>query len=186
MDWEFSFLYALQDIRTPALDTVMAFLSDLGNNGILWMAIALLLIILPKWRRGGLQMAASMLFCFIVGNLILKNAVGRLRPCQIDTTIDLIVKIPYDSSFPSGHTLHAMTASLSLYFINKKWGIPALVLAVLIAFSRMYNFMHFPTDVLAGAVLGIAGACLMQWIFARKEVQVEQAAIEGHSSEQAD
>ena len=93
--------------------------------------------------------------------------VDRLRPCQIDETVSLIVKIPFNNSFPSGHTLNGITAAVTLMFIDKRMGIPAIVLAVLIAFSRMYNFMHFPTDVLAGAVLGLVSAVLVNFLFKR-------------------
>lgn len=108
-------------------------------------------------------MLSAELLSFIVGNLIIKNMVDRLRPCQIDETVSLIVKIPFDSSFPSGHTLNGITAAVTLMFIDKRMGIPAIVLAVLIAFSRMYNFMHFPTDVLAGAVLGVVSAVFVNF-----------------------
>lgn len=168
MEWEFDFLYALQDIRTPILDKIMALFSTLGNAGIMWILIGVILFASKKYRKGGLQMLLAMLLTFIVGNLLLKNMVGRLRPCQIDETIDLIVKIPYDSSFPSGHTMNGITAALTLYFIDKRMGIPAMIVAVLIAFSRMYNFMHFPTDVLAGAVIGVISAVVVNYIFIKK------------------
>lgn len=167
MAWEFDFLYALQQIRSPILDKVMALLSTLGDMGILWIAIGVLLLFSKKYRCGGWQMLIAMLLTFVVGNLILKNAFDRLRPCQIDETINLIVKIPHDSSFPSGHTMNGITAALTLIFIDKRMGIPAMILAVCIAFSRMYNFMHFPTDVLAGAVIGIVSAVLMNYIFTK-------------------
>ena len=141
MDWEFDILYAIQSIRTPFLDKLMAFLSTIGNAGALWIVIGVVLCISKKYRRGGMQMLSAELLSFIVGNLIIKNMVDRLRPCQIDETVSLIVKIPFDSSFPSGHTL--------------------------IAFSRMYNFMHFPTDVLAGALLGVVSAVFMNFLFKR-------------------
>lgn len=112
-------------------------------------------------------MLSAELLSFIVGNLIIKNMVDRLRPCQIDETVSLIVKIPFDSSFPSGHTLNGITAAVTLMLIDKRMGIPALVLAILIAFSRMYNFMHFPTDVLAGAVLGVVSAVFVNFLFKR-------------------
>ena len=91
------------------------------------------------------------------------DAFGR----ALDETVSLIVKIPFDSSFPSGHTLNGITAAVTLMFIDKRMGIPAIVLAVLIAFSRMYNFMHFPTDVLAGAVLGGVSAVFVNFLFKR-------------------
>ena len=109
-------------------------------------------------------MLSAELLSFIVGNLIIKNMVDRLRPCQIDETVSLIVKIPFDSSFPSGHTLNGITAAVTLMFIDKRMGIPAIVLA---AFSRMYNFMHFPTDILAGAVLGVVSAVFVNFLFKR-------------------
>ena len=158
MDWEFDILYAIQSIRTPFLDKLMAFLSTLGNAGALWIVIGVVLCISKKYRRGGMQMLSAELLSFIV---------DRLRPCQIDETVSLIVKIPFDSSFPSGHTLNGITAAVTLMFIDKRMGIPALVLAILIAFSRMYNFMHFPTDVLAGALLGVVSAVFMNFLFKR-------------------
>ena len=145
MDWEFDILYAIQSIRTPFLDKLMAFLSTLGNAGALWIVIGVVLCISKKYRRGGMQMLSAELLSFIVGNLIIKNMVDRLRPCQIDETVSLIVKIPFDSSFPSGHTLNGITAAV----------------------TRMYNFMHFPTDVLAGAVLGVVSAVFVNFLFKR-------------------
>ena len=66
------------------------------------------------------------------------------------------------------HTLNGITAAVTLMFIDKRMGIPALVLAILIAFSRMYNFMHFPTDVLAGALLGVVSAVFMNYVFRKR------------------
>ena len=120
MDWEFDILYAIQSIRTPFLDKLMAFLSTLGNAGALWIVIGVVLCISKKYRRGGMQMLSAELLSFIVGNLIIKNMVDRLRPCQIDETVSLIVKIPFDSSFPSGHTLNGITAAVTLMFIDKR------------------------------------------------------------------
>ena len=94
------------------------------------------------------------------------DAFGRAFELYSET-VSLIVKIPFDSSFPSGHTLNGITAAVTLMFIDKRMGIPAIVLAVLIAFSRMYNFMHFPTDVLAGAVLGVVSAVFVNFLFKR-------------------
>ena len=168
MKWEFDFLYWLQQFRSPVLDKIMAFLSNIGDMGILWIAIGVILLISKKYRRGGLQMLLAMLLTFIVGNLILKNVFDRPRPCQIDTTINLIVKIPHDASFPSGHTMNGIVSAVSLLYIDKRMGIPAIILASLIAFSRMYNFMHFPTDVIGGFFIGLISAVLMNYIFKRK------------------
>lgn len=87
-------------------------------------------------------------------NLILKPFVARIRPCDINTAVQLLVPRPDDFSFPSGHTGAFFSASSALYFSRSRLRFPALVLAVLIGFSRLYLYVHYPTDVLAGAVLG--------------------------------
>ena len=113
-------------------------------------------------------MMLSVVITFIIGNLILKNLVMRARPCQIDTAVALLVHMPSDYSFPSGHSMNGFTASVALLCNNKKLGIPAVVLAALIAFSRLYNFVHFPTDVLAGMAIGTIVAVFV-YIFFRKK-----------------
>lgn len=167
-DWEFDWLYALQQIHNPLLDRVMAFLSDIGNAGIFWIILSVLFMIPKQYRRTGFQMMLSIVITFIIGNLILKNLVMRARPCQIDTAVALLVHMPSDYSFPSGHSMNGFTASVALLCNNKKLGIPAVVLAALIAFSRLYNFVHFPTDVLAGMAIGTIVAVFV-YIFFRKK-----------------
>ncbi len=164
-DWEFDFLYFLQGFRNPILDNLMAILSDIGNAGLIWIAIAVILLCMKKYRISSLQLIVAMIFTFIIGNLILKNLVDRARPCQIDEAINLIVNIPKDSSFPSGHTMNGITAALTLWFIDKRFGIPAMILALGIAFSRMYNFMHFPTDIIAGIIVGVTSAVVCNCFF---------------------
>ena len=160
-NWEFDWLYALQKIHNPVLDRVMAILSDMGNAGIFWILLSVALMIIKRTRPTGCQMMLSIIITFVIGNLILKNAVMRVRPCQIDETVALLVAVPGDYSFPSGHSMNGFTAATALFYNNKKLGIPALVLATLIAFSRLYNFVHFPTDVLFGIVLGTVVALIV-------------------------
>lgn len=114
-------------------------------------------------------MAIAMLLTFIVGNLILKNAIHRPRPCWINEEIELIVRSPKDYSFPSGHTMNGIVASLTIFFNNKKYGIAAIILALLIAFSRLYNYVHFPTDILGGLAIGIICAIIVEYIFRKKK-----------------
>jgi undecaprenyl-diphosphatase len=167
-NWEFGLLYALQQIHSPVLDGIMTVLSDLGNAGIFWIALSLVLTVSPKYRRTGIQMMVSIVVTFIIGNLVLKNIVMRARPCQIDTTVALLVHIPSDYSFPSGHSMNGFATSVALCYNDKKFGIPAVILAALIAFSRLYNFVHFPTDVLFGAILGSVVAIAVCVIFRKK------------------
>lgn len=172
MNWEFEWLYALQQIHNPILDSIMVFLSTLGNAGIFWIVMAVVLVCFRKTRRCGIQMALAMLLTFIVGNLILKNVINRDRPCWIDPSISLLVQNPMDYSFPSGHTMNGFTAAITLWFYDKRWGIAAIVLATLIAFSRLYNFVHFPTDVIAGILVGVVSACVVNYWFHRKENKI--------------
>ena len=123
---------------------------------------------MKKYRKCGLQVAVAMLLTFIVGNLILKNMIHRDRPCWIDPSITLLVKSPSDFSFPSGHSMNGFTASVSILLCDKKLGIAAVILAAAIAFSRLYNFVHFPTDVIAGIVIGIVSALFVNYLFQRK------------------
>ena len=103
----------------------------------------------------------SLLLKELIGNLILKNLIARSRPCWIDTTIPLLVSSPSSYSFPSGPTFDAIAASVSIYLYNKKAGIAAIIVGLIISFSRMYLFVHFPTDVLASVVLGIVVALIV-------------------------
>ena len=168
MSWEFDWLYALQDIHNPVLDKVMVFVSALGNAGIFWIAVGLLLLITKRYRRGGAQMLVAMAVTFIIGNLILKNLVARERPCWIDREVQLLMASPSDYSFPSGHSMNGFAGSVSLLCIDRRIGIPAVILAAVIAFSRLYLFMHFPTDVFAGIVIGLVIALITNYVFWKK------------------
>ena len=133
----------------------MPVITHLGSAGIIWILWAFVLICIRKYRTCGIKMLAGMLMGLIIGNLILKNLVARDRPCWIDTDILMLISVPEDYSFPSGHTLASTISAVILMQEDKELGIPAVMLAVLIAFSRMYLFVHFPTDILGGLILGL-------------------------------
>lgn len=153
---ELRFLDFLQTIHTPLLDKILAFITSFGNAGIIWIVLAVVLLILPKTRKTGIIVAAALLMDLILCNLILKNLVARVRPYDVNTAIAILIKKPLDFSFPSGHTAASFAAMTALFLAKmKKAWIAALVLAVLIAFSRLYFYVHYPTDVLGGAVVGI-------------------------------
>ena len=168
MTWEFDFLLWIQEWHNPILDKLMILLSTLGDAGILWIALAVLLIIPKKYRKIGIQMLVSIAVTFIIGNLILKHIFMRTRPCQIMTDVPLLLHIPSDSSFPSGHSMNGFTSAVTLLLCKREFGIPALVIASGIAFSRLYTFMHFPTDVLAGIAIGTLLAVAVDILFRRK------------------
>lgn len=152
---ELSILYQLQKIHTDLLDAVMVFFTTLGNGGIIWLAAAAIMICWKKTRRCGITTGVSLGIMFLSCNVVLKNLVQRGRPCWEDTTVKLLIHSPSDYSFPSGHTFAAFAAAFCIRRFYKKAGIAAYILASVIAFSRMYLFVHYPTDILGGAVLGI-------------------------------
>jgi undecaprenyl-diphosphatase len=175
MEWEFTWLYALQELHNSISDPIMAFVSNLGNAGIFWIAIGILLCFSRKYRSCGIQMLVSMAVTFLIGNLIIKNLVCRDRPCWIDPGVALLVSAPTDYSFPSGHSMNGFTAAVTLFLHDKRLGIPALVLAVTIAFSRLYNFVHFPTDVFVGIAIGTTIAIIVN--FAMETFRKRKAVI---------
>lgn len=158
---ELSFLYELQQLHSPILDSVMVFITSLGDKGMIWIVIALLLCIWRKTRRCGISMLVAMLMGLIIGNGLLKNLVARPRPCWIDPSVPLLIANPADYSFPSGHTMSSFEAAVTIWLYNRRWGAVALVLASLIAFSRMYLFVHYPSDVIAGAIIGVIIAVIV-------------------------
>lgn len=160
---EFRFLYLLQGLHTPLVDRLMLMVTALGDHGLFWILLGLVFFAVPRTRLMGGCMLVSVIIGFLLGNVALKNLIARERPCWVDQTVQLLVQMPRDYSFPSGHALVSFEGAVTIFLFNRKWGIPALMLAVLIGFSRMYLFVHFPTDVLAGALLGIAVA----WAVAR-------------------
>ena len=162
---ELQVLDALQTIHNPVLDTLMCAITRLGDAGIFWILLCMVLLILPKTRRSGVILMAALLVDLVICNGILKPLVHRIRPFDVKTGIELLVKQPTDYSFPSGHTAASFASVTALYLAGeKKLWIPALVLAVLIAFSRLYLYVHYPTDVLGGVVAGLAAGALGYWL----------------------
>ncbi len=156
-EFELNILRWIQEnLQGKFLDTMMPIITRFGDEGIFWIAVALVLICIPKTRKAGLSMGLAMLMGFLVGNLLLKNLVARARPYDVEVGVTLLINRLTSFSFPSGHTLVSFEAATALTRRYRKWGVAALVLAVLVAFSRMYLFVHYPSDVLVGAVLGIA------------------------------
>ena len=157
------------NLSCPFLDTVMPLITALGDAGIFWMVMAAILLLFKPTRRVGLGMGIAMLMGLLLCNLALKPLCQRPRPYdyQYETfgkLIPLIIERQHDFSFPSGHTIASFEAAGVIAMNNKKWGIGALALACLIAFSRLYLYVHYPTDVLASVVLGIGFAFLGSWM----------------------
>lgn len=157
---EFEILYAIQNLRCEFLDIFMKYISFVGNLGMIWIAAGIFMLFFKNYRKCGIAVLIALIFCLILGNALIKNLVARSRPCWIDKSINMIISVPRDYSFPSGHTVAAFAVAPVVLFYHKKWGIVAYVLAFLMAFSRLYLFVHFPTDILGGVVLGSFNAFL--------------------------
>ena len=119
------------------------------------------------WMILGASVLLAYLMVFLLGQIVLKNLVSRPRPCQIDQAFAMLVARPSSSSFPSTHSAWAFGAATAIFLRHRWAGIAAFVVAALIAFSRMYMFLHFPTDVLFGTALGIALGVLANLITGR-------------------
>ncbi len=164
MEWEFIILNALQNIHKTILDNIMIFLSNIGEYGIVWIIFSFALFIKRKYRACAILVIIALLINYIECDIIIKNIIQRERPCVVNP-IDMIVSIPKSYSFPSGHTSSSFAASTIIFLHNKKFGVTALILAILIAFSRMYLYVHFPTDIIGGIVFGILNALLVSFLY---------------------
>ena len=167
---EFQILDALQEIHTPIMDTLMCGITRLGDAGMIWILLCIVLLLMPKTRKSGMVLLTALLADLVICNVILKPTIQRIRPFDVITDIELLVKRPLDYSFPSGHTAASFTSVMALYLAGeKKLWIPALVLAVLIAFSRLYLYVHYPTDVLGGVIIGVISGALGYWLVQKAE-----------------
>lgn len=148
--------YVMNNIRKEWLNPIVIFITHLGKAGIAWILLILGLLAFKKTRRAGIACGVALVLNVILCNFLIKPIVARPRPYDLYQHIICIVKPQWDYSFPSGHTAASFSVSSVLPFmkVKKRITIPAIVLAVLIALSRIYVCVHYPTDVICGAILG--------------------------------
>lgn len=145
------------------LDAVMPIVTLFGEGGIFWIAWAVLMLVFPKTRKTGIAMAIALIMGVLICNVTLKPLIGRPRPYDYQlehfgVTIKLLIDAQHDYSFPSGHTIASFEAAVALLLNDKRMGIPAMVIAVLVTFSRLYLYVHYPTDVIFSIIAGTAFA----------------------------
>ena len=153
----------------PVLDVAMPIITLLGDAGIFWIAVAVLFMITKKHRKTGIGMMLALMMGLLICNIWLKPTVARIRPYDFQMEyflkeIPLLAGGMHDFSFPSGHTIASFEAAVVILLNNRKLGVPAMILAFLIAFSRLYLYVHYPTDVIFSIILGTALAFLGNWL----------------------
>lgn len=167
-------LWIQENLRTDLMTVIMKAVTKLGDRGIFWITAAVLFLLFKSTRKTGLALSAGLVINTLIVNMWLKNMVGRIRPYEVVEGLKcLIIPEPVDSSFPSGHASHAFVAVVVIWIMmSKKFGIIALVISALMAWSRLYLGAHYPSDVLAGILIGIiagvAGIIIVRSVEKRK------------------
>lgn len=163
-------LWLQEYIRNSLMTPVLTFLTTLGNHGMIWIAISLALLIPKKTRKIGIMSLCALAGSYLINNLILKNVFARTRPYEVVNGLLPLIPKPTDFSFPSGHTGSSFAAACILYcHLPKKYGVPFLILAIIIAFSRLYLGVHYPSDVFIGMLTGIG----ISWLVTKSQNRVK-------------
>lgn len=179
-------LFLQEAVRNPILNPVMTAITTLGNAGILWIVLTALLLIPKKTRRVGLISLCALLASLLVNNILIKNLVARVRPYNALDGLVILVREPSEFSFPSGHAASSFASACVLFRkLPKKYGIPALAMATLISFSRLYVGVHYPTDVLAGILSGIGCSYLGEWAVIQAQRRRKKTTDSGDHSVEA-
>ncbi len=155
--WEGQALLWIQDVlRRPWLDPIVSFYTTLGNHGLLWIGLCLALLLHPKTRRAGTAGLLALVWSLLLTNVLLKNLAQRVRPWLIFEDLIPLIHEGDPNSFPSGHTSAAFAAAVAWArtFPKRRMKAVGLALAALMGLSRLYVGVHFPVDVLCGALVG--------------------------------
>lgn len=172
-------LWIQESLRSDFLDPIVKFITHSGDHGYLWIALLLVLLCIPKTRRAALIGAATLMITFIITNLCLKPWIARIRPYEVVEGLTRIIEKQSDRSFPSGHTANSMAVGVSLWLVSRKYkmlgdkklyfpksaGWIVLIWSILVGLSRLYVGVHFPTDVLGGAIIAIIDALFVYHLY---------------------
>jgi undecaprenyl-diphosphatase len=176
---EFAILDFLQTIHNSVLDKIMVTFTFLGEIGWFWILCGIVLLFFRKYRKNGWILLFTLLTGLLIANVLLKNLVARVRPYDVNTAVNLLISKPTDWSFPSGHTTASFGAAAALLYADKKFGIAAYIIAAIIAFSRMYLYVHYPTDILGGIAVGTLSFFIVITVY--KHINWEKAASRLHN-----
>jgi len=162
-------------LRCGILDVLMPALSRTANDGEIWILLAVILLCIRGQRRYGASVAFGLIFDLLAVNILLKPLIDRVRPCAVNTAVNMLIAAPTSGAFPSGHTAAAFAVVFALKTAGSPLWKPALAVAIPMAFSRLYLYVHWPTDILGGivvgAIVGWLGATLVSLISSRAKKQ---------------
>ncbi|MBQ8180051.1 MAG: phosphatase PAP2 family protein [Candidatus Methanomethylophilaceae archaeon] len=154
MTAELEILHWIHSFSSPGMDALMLGVTTVSTHAAVWLLAAALLILSNRERRTGCSMVLAVLIAFTIADLVMKPLFCRERPCDL-AGFELLVSVPTTYSFPSGHTAMAFAPATVLFLRDRRAGAVALAFAALVGVSRMYLFVHWPTDVVVGALVGI-------------------------------
>lgn len=163
-----------QSIQNEFLTVLFKAITLLGEGGLIWIALGLCLVAYKKTRWVGISVLLALLFSLLVGNLTLKPLVARPRPCWRNPSVALLIQNPKDYSFPSGHSLSSFAAAMAIFMNHRKMGVAALLFAFIMGCTRLYFYVHYPTDVLAGMLFGLILGFLAYWIVTKGRKKWEE------------
>lgn len=174
---DISILNLIQNLKSPLMDKIMTTITAFGNMGIFWILLIIIFLTTKEYKKMAKYMIICLLVNIIIVNLIIKPAVGRQRPFEIVEGIKLLVLKPQDPSFPSGHSAVSFCMLTTILFFSKSKtiNIMASLLAILIAFSRLYLYVHFPSDVFCGIIFGILSSLItLKFCFSKKGISLRK------------
>lgn len=149
-------LWVSSHLRNEFFDFLMPIVSALGNLGILWIILGFNIILFgkgKKQKKWGFLLLVCLAVTAVVSNFFIKPVIQRMRPFD-KLFLEILIQKPHDFSFPSGHTSAAFASAIVFYMYNKKAGVFMYLFAFLMAFSRLYLLVHYPSDILIGALIG--------------------------------
>ncbi|MDO5123154.1 MAG: phosphatase PAP2 family protein [Eubacteriales bacterium] len=150
-------LRKVKKLHSKTNNRIMAFVTHLGTGGFIWFALSLPLLIIKSTRMAGVNIMFSLVITYLLGELFIKHIVARIRPSETLPEEEQIVKRPKYYSFPSGHSASSFSVVAVTVFLCRPFiFIPVIVVATMIAFSRLYLRVHYLSDVVVGVLLGFA------------------------------
>ena len=154
-------LWIQENLRSDILTPIVIFVTNLGKAGFIWIVLAIVLMVSKRTRTIGIMCAVALLLMLVINNMILKNLVARPRPYDVIPQLIPLVPKLHDFSFPSGHTASSFAlVGVAIKRLPKRFAVPVVILAVLIALSRLYLGVHYSTDVIFAVFEGIFIGCL--------------------------